>query len=183
MSQAGQVRSHLARQARISVKWVDNFRPYERKFAELALKAVLHYAIFRVACLAIFVATQVERETAWCNIPHNHQVSQHFCCSKRCTKQNQVLLFATIAATLQRIFEALHSVTPLLQLVSQCFVRSANKNTPSTLTSSSEGQVARQVARNIAGCNISRKIAQCNTAFWSQPHRLTRRSSAWRGAF
>ena len=42
------------------------------------------------------------------------------------------LKFSTIAATLQRIFEALHSVTPLLRFVSQCFVQSANKNTPST---------------------------------------------------
>ena len=58
--------------------------------------------------------------------------------------------------TLQRIFEALYSVTPILQVVSQCFVRwSANKNTPSTLTSSPEGQVERQFARNIAVCNTS----------------------------
>ena len=63
-----------------------------------------------------FVATQIAREIAQCNISHNHQVSQHFCCSKRCTKQNQVLLFATIAVTLQRIFEALHSVTPSCNL-------------------------------------------------------------------
>ena len=62
-----------------------------------------------------------------------------------------------------------------MQLVSQCFVRSANKNTHSTLTSSPEGQVE----RNIAGGNtsahanatkqlavateVARKIAQCNS--------------------
>ena len=102
-----------------------------------------------------FVATQIAREIAQCNISHNHQVSQHFCCSKRCTKQNQVLLFATIAVTLQRIFEAWHSVTPLLQLVSQCFVRSANNNTPFKPFQSSSVTFARQVARNIAQCNTT----------------------------
>ena len=118
------------------------------------LRRCYNYAIFRATCLAILLRHKLHEKLHGVTYT-NDQVSQHFCCSKRCTKQNQDLLFATITATLQRIFEAWHSVTPLLQLVSQCFVRSANKNTPSTLTSSSEGQVARQVARNIAGCNTS----------------------------
>ena len=47
-------------------------------------------------------------------------VLQHFSCAQRCTKKS-VLLFATIAATF-------NSVTPLQQLVSRCFVISANQN-------------------------------------------------------
>ena len=53
------------------------------------------------------------------------------------------------------IFEALHGVTPLLQLVSQCFVRSAKTNTPSTLTKGTSCNKAdldalTQVARKFA---------------------------------
>jgi hypothetical protein len=48
------------------------------------------------------------------------QISQYYCLNNHRKKYNQVVLFATIAATLQGIFKTLHSVTSLLQLVSQC---------------------------------------------------------------
>ena len=69
-------------------------------FLAILLRHKLHAKLQGVSCLAInksrnvFVATTIARVL------------------------NQVLLFATIAATLQRIFKALHSVTSLLQRVS-----------------------------------------------------------------
>ena len=97
----------------------------------VSIKAVLHN--FSCNFSRNCVATQVARQIAWCNIHRDHQVSQHFCCSKRCTNKNQVLLFATIAdfyfcstfdtsahcwRTKQiqplrhKLHEKLHSVTP-----------------------------------------------------------------------
>ena len=55
-------------------------------------------------------------------------VSQFCCCRNRCRKYNLILLFATIEATLLSTFSTLRSVTPPVQLVSQCFVRSTNQD-------------------------------------------------------
>jgi hypothetical protein len=77
-----------------------------------------YHAISLATCLAVLLRRKLH---ARCILSHNQQlVSQYYCCNNHCMKWNQVLLFATIAATLQRIFKALHSVTSLLQLVSQC---------------------------------------------------------------
>ena len=71
--------------------------------------------VLAVAC----VATQVASEIAECNL-HRNLVTQDFV--------SDVLLFATIAATLQHTFKPLHSVTSLLKLVPQYFCRAANRN-------------------------------------------------------
>ena len=108
---------------------------------------MLHYAIFRATCPAILLRHKLHEKLHGVTYPQSSSLAT-FLLQQALHEVESSSTFATSAATLQRIFEALHSVTPLLQLVSQCFVQSANKNTPSTVTSSSEGQFA----RNIAGC-------------------------------
>ena len=64
------------------------------------------------------------------------------------------------AATLERIFEVLHSVTPLLQLVSQCFVRPANKNTPQGCNTSAQATATKQIQLSRHKLHGGDKIAQ-----------------------
>ena len=118
------------------------------------LKAVLHCTIFRATCLAILLRHKLHEKLHGVTYPAIIKSRNIFVAA---SFARSIIKFYFSQRLRQRCngFEALHSVTPLLQLVSQRFVRSANKNTPLTLTSPSEGLVARQVARNIAGCNTS----------------------------
>ena len=84
---------------------------------------MLHYAIYRATCLAILLRHKLHEKL--------HGVTYH-----AIIKSRNILVAAIVARSRikfyfsqrlrQQIFEALHSNT-LIQLVSQCFVRSANK--------------------------------------------------------
>lgn len=68
-------------------------------------------------CQAVLDASQVALEIASYNIVCIHRVLQHFCCCKYCMKLNQPLLFTTIVAMLQWVFEMLYCVTSFVQHV------------------------------------------------------------------
>ena len=88
------------------------------------MQTCLHYIKGAVALCNLsrilsrnFVATQVAREIAKCNMPGNHKVMRDFVARSIARSRIKFYTFRSDCRSAERIFQTLHSVTSFLQFV------------------------------------------------------------------
>ena len=98
----------------------------------MLLKAVLHYAIFRATCLTILLRCKLHEKLHGVTYPAMIKPSNIFVAASVARSRIKFYFSPRLRQRRNRVLENRHSGTAVLQLLSQRFVSSVNKNTSSS---------------------------------------------------